>query len=187
MIKCASIVLIGALQGLAPERVLYAGSASKILAPGLRLGWMLAPAQWLPALVQAKRVADRGSPVLDQLTLGAFLQQGGLDLHLRRSRKIYRRRRDVLIAALKQYLPRLELCGAATGPHLMLNLGARIDETTAVQAAAAASVRLHGASNPRLGYHAGTAALILGYGGLAEPRIAETVRHLALALRDLSG
>ena len=60
---------LAALQGLDPERVAYVGTASKTLAPAMRLGWMLAPAALAPELAEAKRAADPGSPALDQLAL----------------------------------------------------------------------------------------------------------------------
>ncbi len=75
---------IGALQGLRPERVIYAGSASKTLAPGLRLGWIAAPPVLVDGLTDAKLAADHGSPVIDQLALADFIGRGELDRHLRR-------------------------------------------------------------------------------------------------------
>lgn len=59
---------IGAVQGLAPDAVIYCGTASKALGAGLRIGWLVCPPDWLDELVEAKRDEDRGSPVLDQLT-----------------------------------------------------------------------------------------------------------------------
>ena len=98
---------IGALQGLAPDRVIYAGTASKTLAPGLRLGWLVLPPQLVDRVAEAKLLADRGSPVLDQLAFADFLDRGEFDRHLRRMRPVYRRRRDALLAALRSRAARL--------------------------------------------------------------------------------
>ena len=98
---------IGAIQGLAPEHVIYAGSASKTLAPGLRLGWLVAPADLVDDLASFKLSLDRGSPSLDQLAFADFLVRGELDHHLRRMRPIYRARRDALLAAIGTHLPEL--------------------------------------------------------------------------------
>ena len=91
---------VGALQGVAPEHVVHVHSVSKTLAPGLRLGWAAVPARLVAAVVEEKRLSDLGAPVLEQLTLAAFLERGELDRHLRRTRPAYRRRRDALLAAL---------------------------------------------------------------------------------------
>ena len=113
---------IGAMQGLAPDRVIYAGTASKTLAPGLRLGWLVAPPGLVDGIAEAKTLADRGSPVLDQLAFADFLSHGELHRHLRRMRPLYRRRRDALLAALRERLPDLEPAGIAAGLHLVAYL-----------------------------------------------------------------
>ena len=81
---------IGAMQGLDPDRVAYAGTASKTLAPGLRLGWLVLPPDLVEPFAEAKLLADRGSPILDQLTFADFLGRGEFDRHLRRMRPVYR-------------------------------------------------------------------------------------------------
>src|SRR5581483_5735432 len=91
---------VGALQGLAPDRVLYLGSASKRLTPGMRLGWMLPPS-WLSwSLISAKAVEDAGSEIAGQLALADFIGRGELERHLRRMRLRYAQRRETLLAAL---------------------------------------------------------------------------------------
>ena len=97
---------IGAIQGLCRDRVIYAGSASKILAPGLRLGWLISPPSMTEALIAAKQAADMGSAALDQLAFADVLERGELDHHLRRMRPIYRGRRDALLGALAAPPPR---------------------------------------------------------------------------------
>ena len=96
---------IGALQSLAPEQVVYAGTASKTLAPGLRLGWLAVPAHLIGDVAEAKAAADRHCSTLDQLTLAEFISRGGHDRHIRRRRLIYRRRRDRLLAELHRHAP----------------------------------------------------------------------------------
>ena len=96
---------VGSLQGLAPDQVIYAGTASKTLAPGLRLGWIVAPARLADAFATRKHELDRGSPVIDQLAFAEFLVKGEFDRHLRRMRPIYRKRRDTLLAAMERWMP----------------------------------------------------------------------------------
>jgi len=104
---------VGALQGLAPDHVIYAGSASKTLAPALRLGWLVLPAGLAEAV--AARAA-RGTSIMEQLALAALIERGDLDRHLRRSRRRYRARRDALVGALG---PRVAVAGVAAGLHLV--------------------------------------------------------------------
>lgn len=85
--------------------VLSVGSFSKILAPALRIGWLVAPPELVPKLSALKHGADIDTPSLSQLILAAYLDSGHLDSHLETMREIYRRRRDLLVAALEKVLP----------------------------------------------------------------------------------
>ena len=171
---------IGALQGLAPDRVVYAGSASKVLAPGLRLGWLVAPAELAEAIVAAKQAADMGSSALDQLAFADLLGRGELDRHLRRMRPIYRRRRDALLGALRRHLPRLDPVGASAGLHLLAWLPPDLDETAILAAAERAGIGLAGVTPRRVA--TGPGGLVFGYGGIAETAIDEGIRRLAAAI-----
>ena len=106
---------VGAIQGLDPDRVVYAGTASKTLAPGFRLGWAVLPRDLVEPFAEAKLLADRGSPIIDQLAFADFLSRGEFDRHLRRMRPMYRARRDALLAALADHLPQLTPVGIAGG------------------------------------------------------------------------
>jgi GntR family transcriptional regulator/MocR family aminotransferase len=168
---------VGALQGLAPEHVVHVHSVSKTLAPALRLGWAALPARLVPAVVEEKRLSDLGAPVLEQLTLAAFLERGELDRHLRRTRPAYRRRRDALLAALAG----LEVEGVAAGLHVLVRLPAGRGEQEVVAAAAERGVAVEGlgaqvAGAPR------PPALLLGYARLGEAAVAEAGRRLRAAL-----
>jgi GntR family transcriptional regulator/MocR family aminotransferase len=174
-------VPVGAVQGLAPELVAYAGSVSKTLAPGLRLGWLVAPERLADAVVQAKARDDLGTPVVEQLALADFLERGELDRHLRRTRGIYRGRRDALVAALARELPDCEPAGVAAGLHLVVRLPAAADENAVLAHARARGVGLYGLSEHRI--EPGPPALLLGYGRISEPAIDAAVTELAAALR----
>ncbi|MDX3214951.1 PLP-dependent aminotransferase family protein [Streptomyces sp. ME02-6991-2B] len=113
---------VGALQGLAPEHVVYAGTASKSLAPGLRLAWLALPPALVQPVLAEKVLADHQSPVLDQLTLAELIASGGYDRHVRRMRLHYRRRRDRLVAALATHAPAVRVTGIAAGLHAVVRL-----------------------------------------------------------------
>jgi GntR family transcriptional regulator/MocR family aminotransferase len=175
---------IGAMQGLAPDRVIYAGTASKTLAPGLRLGWLVVPAGLVDAIAEAKSLADRGSPVLDQLAFADFLERGELDRHLRRMRPLYRRRRDALIQALRELAPDLEPAGIAAGLHLIAYLPSDLDEAALIDAAARRGLAVEGLGQYRISSD-GRGALLFGYATLSERTIVEGVAILAEAIADL--
>jgi GntR family transcriptional regulator/MocR family aminotransferase len=168
---------IGAIQGLAPERVVHAGSASKILAPGLRLGWLVTPPHLTETIVALKQAADMGSAAIDQLAFADVLERGELDRHLRRMRPIYRRRRDVLLAALAEHLADAEPVGASAGLHVLAWLPPDVDEASILEAAAAAGIGLAGVTSWRVAPD--RAGLIFGYGAIVESAIEPGIRRLA--------
>ena len=168
---------VGALQGLAPERVAYAGCASKVLAPGLRIGWLALPAALVDGVRAEKAMDDLGTPVLDQLALADFIERGELDRHLRRMRPRYRDRRDALVEALAEHLPEWRVGGVAAGLHTVALLPEHVDERSLLARAERHGMRLHG-----LGWFRtapGPPGVVLGYGGLSEPAIARLVPRLA--------
>ncbi|WP_220700611.1 PLP-dependent aminotransferase family protein [Mycetocola lacteus] len=114
---------VGALQGLDPERVVYFGTASKSLAPALRIGWMVVPERLIPAVLRAKGAMETVS-VLDQLTLAEFITSGAFDRHVRMRRQSYRRRRDQLVDALAQSGADVRVSGVAAGLQAVLELPA---------------------------------------------------------------
>jgi GntR family transcriptional regulator/MocR family aminotransferase len=175
---------VGAIQGLDPGRVAYAGTASKTLAPGFRLGWMILPAELVEPFAEAKLLADRGSPILDQLTFADFLSRGEFDRHLRRMRPVYRSRRDVLLSALAEHLPEYEPAGIAAGLHLVAWLPQHLGEEAVIAAAAREGVAIAGVSPYRLS-PAARGGLIFGYSNLNERQIVGGVTRLAVAVSTL--
>jgi GntR family transcriptional regulator / MocR family aminotransferase len=177
-------VAVGALQGLASDHVLYMGSASKRLAPGLRLGWMLMPSWLTWELTSAKMVEDGGSEVVGQLALADFVERGELDRHLRRMRSRYQQRRSVLLEALRRWLPHGRPSEAQAGLFELVHLPEGLDEAAFVHAAAALGVGVEGLSLHRF-VPAGPPGVLLGYANLAEPAINQGVRLLGQAYSAL--
>jgi GntR family transcriptional regulator/MocR family aminotransferase len=171
---------VGALQGLDPDRVLYAGSVSKTLAPGLRIGWLVTPESLAKRIGDGKATDDRGTPVLEQLGLAILLDRGEVDRHVRRSRLVYRRRRDLLVASLADHLPQARPQGAAAGLHLIVQLPAGLDDRAVAAAAAERGIAVAALSEHRA--RPGGPALILGYGRIAEAAIDKGIRELAAAI-----
>ena len=174
---------VGALQGLAPDRVVYGGSISKTLAPGLRLGWVVAPAWLATTLTEVKHWADIAEPVLDQVALAVFIETGALDRHIRRMAARYAERRRALLAAVARHLPEWSVTGVAAGLHAVLTpqrpmppdaLDAMAHAPGALRAIPLAAYAQ--SARPRPG-------LVVGYGSLTNDRIERGIAAMAGATR----
>jgi GntR family transcriptional regulator/MocR family aminotransferase len=175
---------IGAMQALAPDRVVYAGTASKTLAPGLRLAWLVLPADLAGEIVAAKEHADRHTGCLDQLTLAVLLDSGGYDRHVRRCRQAYRRRRERLVAALAAAAPRVRLTGVAAGLHALAELPPGQTEAEVIDRAAARGLAVSGLAGFTAPGMTGPAALVVGYATPPPHAFTTAVARLAAVLRD---
>jgi GntR family transcriptional regulator/MocR family aminotransferase len=113
---------VGALQALDPEHVAFAGTTSKTLAPGLRLGWLLLPHALVDPVVALRRVEDVHVPAPDQLAFSQLLLSGAFERHVRRMRARYRVRRDRLLAMLAERAPTATPVGISAGLRVLLEL-----------------------------------------------------------------
>jgi GntR family transcriptional regulator/MocR family aminotransferase len=172
---------IGAMQGLAPERVAYAGTASKTLAPGLRLGWLILPGRLVEPMARAKLMDDRGSPVFDQLAFADFVARGEFDRHLRRMRPRYRLLRDTLVEELSQRIPELEPVGVSAGLHVMTFLPPDLTEDAVRAAASERGLGVYGLAQYWVA-GSGPAGLVFGYGSLTQKEVVEGIELLADAV-----
>jgi GntR family transcriptional regulator / MocR family aminotransferase len=174
---------VGALQGIAPDRVVYVGSTSKTLAPGLRIGWLVLPAHLVGAVALAKGLADAGSSVMDQIAFAQLLTSGGYDRHLRQMRRRYLVRRNALLRALSRYLPQATVLGAAAGVHLTVRFPDDYPVAEVVRRAAKMRVRVEPLAPCYADPAAAPPGLMLGYANLTESQIVSGVRALARATR----
>jgi GntR family transcriptional regulator / MocR family aminotransferase len=174
---------VGALQGLDPDHVVYAGSASKTLAPALRVGWLALPPSLVESVARAKAFADRGTDRITQHAFARFLERGELDRHRRRMLATYRARRDALVAALADELPDATVRGIAAGLHATVELRAGDDETAILTELAHRRVALSTMTEHRMTPTTEPPILLLGYGQVPEPAIAPGVRAIADAVR----
>jgi GntR family transcriptional regulator / MocR family aminotransferase len=168
---------VPALRAMLAGHVCYAGSVSKLLAPALRLGWVLPPPQYRTALMTAKRNADLGNAALPQLVLARLIDSGELERQLRFLRRRHRRRRDAMIGAISTHLPAAVVHGAAAGLHLMITFPEAGFADTALAAAALA----RGVKVQPLSWHTQLRrepGLILGYAARPPAEVAEAVAIL---------
>ncbi|TWP48607.1 PLP-dependent aminotransferase family protein [Lentzea tibetensis] len=169
---------LGALQSLAPEHVVYQGSTSKVLAPAMRLGWLVVPERLRDAVVDRKRLDDLGSATIPQAALAHLLRTGGYDRHLRRTRTLYRKRRDALLDSFAEHLPSWQPIGVAAGLHVVMRLPDGIDDVALQQELAGKGINVMALTN----YYQGTPTfpgLVLGYAALSPDRLREAVREIA--------
>jgi GntR family transcriptional regulator/MocR family aminotransferase len=170
---------VGALQGLAPDRVALIGTVSKSLAPTLRLGWVVCPPSIVEEVAAAKELDDRGSPGLDQLALAALIESGRYDRHLRHMRAVYAGKRRALIGALARHAPNVELRGLAAGFHAVARLPDGLDERAVAAAARERSVGLYPVDEMRAGGGDHPPELVLGFGDLSEAAIERGIAAIA--------
>jgi GntR family transcriptional regulator/MocR family aminotransferase len=154
---------VGALQALAPHYIVYVGTASKSLAPGLRLGWLVVPDRLLEEVVEAKRNAGAACSSLDQLVLAELINSGMYDRLVRRARLQYRRRRELLVATLHECAPTVTIQGAAAGLQALVLIPPGQTEADIVNRGLEAGVNLHGLATYSFPGHSGPPALVVGF------------------------
>ncbi|MFI9508992.1 PLP-dependent aminotransferase family protein [Nocardia sp. NPDC052566] len=174
---------VAALQSRQPERVIYIGSTSKTIGPGVRIGWIACPPRLVEPLAEAKRRTHDWRS-MDQLALAHLIDSGDYDRHLRSMRRIYRRRRDILTVAVRNALPDSRIHGIDAGLHAILELPdpTRLGEQEAIEALRAAAILTH----PLGDYLRSTEvhyppALVIGYGTPSERSYEPAIE----ALRDV--
>jgi GntR family transcriptional regulator/MocR family aminotransferase len=152
---------VGAMQGLDPDRIIYGGTASKSLAPGLGLAWLVLPPTLIDPVLETKRLRRPAVSTIDQAALAHFIASGGLDRHIRTQRLAYRRRRDDLVGLLVERAPWLDVTGISAGLHVTALLHDR-DERAVIDAAARRSVALFGIGDHCVGAPR-QEGLVIGY------------------------
>jgi GntR family transcriptional regulator/MocR family aminotransferase len=171
---------LAALQGLAaPERVIYVGTFSKVLFPALRIGYLILPQPLVAPFRAARALIDIHTPLLEQAVLADFIAEGHFARHLRRMRRLYAERRDLLLRAARD-LP-LEVETPEAGLHCVAWLPAEMDELALARAAAARGLVLWPLSRFRI-ETAGRKGLVLGFAEYDEATMRTGLERLAEAI-----
>ncbi|MBC8120826.1 MAG: PLP-dependent aminotransferase family protein [Gemmatimonadaceae bacterium] len=174
---------IPALQGLdRGDSVIYVGTFSKVLFPSLRLGYLVVPLELMPVFARARWLTDRHSPLLEQYVLRDFIEEGFLERHIRRMRRLYAERRQVLVETLHAHLGnRASVLGEEAGMHVLVRFQTHLSDEALVARAAEAGVGLTSAAANYL--HSDVQGeFILGYADLTPERLVEGVVRIARIL-----
>ncbi|GAB2630382.1 PLP-dependent aminotransferase family protein [Kribbella swartbergensis] len=169
---------VPALRAMLADQVIYTGSVSKLLAPSLRIGWMLPPPQYKDDLISMKRLADLGNAALPQLTLAHLMESGELERQLRFLRRRHRTRRDAMVRAITNYLPSATVHGAAAGLHLTITF----EDGTVNDVDLAAAALQKGVKTHPLSWHCQlphAPGLVLGYAARTPTELTEAIATIA--------
>jgi GntR family transcriptional regulator / MocR family aminotransferase len=174
---------ISSLQGLSPERVIYVGTFSKILAPALRLGYIVLPPELVERSRSIKRLLDLHSPTLEQLMLAQFIESGKLERHIVRMKRVYQKRRSMLITTLKQHFSdQVEIVGDATGLHLVARFPHLKFTPEIIAALERAGVHVYPVERHAIVKGRHLNEIILGYGHLSPAQIERGIRQIKFAI-----
>lgn len=177
---------VSSLQGLDPDRVIYIGTFSKNLSPALRLGYIILPRSLIERGRSLKWLTDLHTPSLEQLTLTRFIEEGHLDRHIFKMKKVYRKRRDTLVQALtERFNDKVSVIGDSTGLHLVsefseVHFTPSILEQLEMNGVKVYPVEIHAINKDK---H--RKQIVFGYGNLSEDKIVEGVQRLASVLDNV--
>ena len=174
---------LAALQGLDGDgRVIYLGTMSKVMFPGLRIGYMVVPEDLVDVFLAVRAMVDAHPSSIAQAALADFITEGFLGAHIRRMRQLYAERQAALIGAFHQrFGDRLGLAPAAAGMHLVARLAPGTDDRAIALRATEAGVETPALSN----YYQGEpdlSGLLLGYAGVDKPELERASARLAQVL-----
>jgi GntR family transcriptional regulator / MocR family aminotransferase len=165
------------------DRVLFAGSFSKTLFPGLRIGYLVVPDALLETMTRAARLITRGPPALEQKVTAAFMAGGHFARHVKRMRGLYSRRRAALVEALS---PHFRVERSPGGMHLLVRLPAGVVDGEVVRRALTAGMAPAALSALAIAHGAGN-GLMLGFTNIREEAAAALVARLVEVVKELAG
>lgn len=175
---------LASLQGLDRDgRVLYIGTFSKTIFPALRLGCLVVPEDLVEVFAAVRALNGSHSPLIDQATLAEYITEGHFARHIRRMRRLYEERQEILISeAKKQLAGLLEIKKSVAGMHVIGWLNDGVKDTVVAEKAAALGVKASAVSSYSLTKWQQHGGLVLGYTAIGEKQIKKGIKQLARAM-----
>ena len=174
---------IASLQGLdRAGSVIYLGTFSKTIFPALRLGCIVVPEELIETFTKAKALTDRHSPIFEQMVLAEFIDENHYVRHIRRMRKLYAERREIMIDALNQNIGKqITIQPSSAGLHLTIWLDEKLADTEISQKLLDKGIYSEALSNFVFGQEL-PPAVILGYAAFDKKQIKKGIQELATIL-----
>lgn len=178
-----------AIAASAPDCVIYLGTFSKSLGPGLRVGYMVAPPHLAGALATLKALLNNGNAWLEQAVVAEFLRSGSYAAHIARIRARYRESRDATLAALRRHFGEVNVGGAAAGLHLLWYLPPGVPDAAVLEnlgrrvRVGVYPIGSAGAFSPRPSILS-RRSLVLGYAAMSPRQIEQGIAKLSSAVDD---
>lgn len=169
---------VPSIQGIAPNRVIYVGTFSKILSPGLRIGYVILPEELISDFEQIKWFSDRHTSSLEQLVLARFIREGYLDRHVRKMKKIYKEKRERLVLAIQQNFKHATIIGKSAGMHLVVEIPDTDFHSTFIHKIEEYGVKVYPIEQYSLVKGNHKSRIVMGYGGLSLEQIEKGVQLL---------
>lgn len=179
---------IQSMQSLAPERIIYVGTFSKTLCPALRIGYMILPEKLTRVIKSIKYIDDLHSPVLEQITLARFIEEGFLDRHVVKSRKHYAEKCAHLVLNLKDLFENdIKIYGQTAGIHIMVQFKNFVFTDKFIEKLRKNGVNINTAEEHAVKKGRYKSHILLGFGNLEKEKITEGLMILKNAMADFRG
>ncbi|MEW9110091.1 MAG: PLP-dependent aminotransferase family protein [Cytobacillus gottheilii] len=169
---------VPSIQGLDPDTVIYVGTFSKILSPALRIGYVVLPKPLIEPFYSLKWYSDRHTSSIEQYALARFIDEGHLDKHVRKMKKIYIERRKVLTDALHQAFPSVHVIGKAAGMHIVAQFPGITFTKELCEKLMGEGIKIYPVEHFALNKGSHGDKIVLGYGGITVEELKKGVEIL---------
>lgn len=175
---------IASFQSLEPDKVIYIGTFSKILSPALRMGYIILPNDLIENFSRLKFLEDLHSPILEQLALSKFIKDNCLEKHIRKSKKIYKTKQNLLIKCLKEeFKDDIKIFGISTGIHITVEFKNILFNDSLLKKIEKNGIKVYSVEEHSIKKGNHLNKIILGYGNLSQEQIIEGIKKLGHILK----